>query len=284
MTSEWRPIVFLHLPKTAGSSLRTAFYHQFGRDRVLRVNRADPLETVREIRSLPTRERYAVAAIVGHMSYGIHEALGVPCTYVTMLRDPVERVLSLFAYLSRSPDSRLGWTLPEGMSLEAFVDDWEMAPLVHNEQTRLLAGPLAAELPAATDESLVQAKRNLVEGIVCTGITERFDESLSVLQQVLGWDTATYQRRKVAPGGRRNVAASPQVLERIAVRNHLDLDLYALARERLDDQVGRMSTPGRQLAAPVRSWSARLRSASRLARARASAAALSARARRGGAS
>lgn len=268
MTAEWRPVVFLHLPKTAGSSMRSVFYHQVGRERVVRVNRADPMETVGELRRLSVADQRNVAAIVGHMGYGIHEALGVPCTYVTMLRHPVERVLSLYAYLSRSPDSRLGWSLPEGMTLEAFVDDWEMAPLVHNEQTRLLAGPLAPAPAPATDETLAMAKRNMTERLVFTGLTERFDESVLVLQRVLEWRTASYDRRKMAPD-QRHLVASSKVRERISERNCFDLELYALASERFEELV--VINSARSASARVvtssRAWSARVRSASRRARA-----------------
>ena len=229
----WRPVIFPHVPKTGGSSLRSVFDHQYGRSRVLRVNRADPRATVDALARLPGPERRSISALVGHMPYGIDDALGVRCTYVTMMRHPVKRVVSLHAYLSRSGAERLGWSIPRGMSLEAFLTDWEQAPLVRNEQARQIAGPFPDGTAEASDSTLAQAKRNIIADIPVVGLTERFDESVLVMQNVLGWAPPRYARRKVAP--RQQSTVVPLELRAlIADLNSVDVQLYEWVRARFD--------------------------------------------------
>ena len=50
-----------------------------------------PLELIEEI---PLERRRRARAVTGHLHYGVHRHMPQTCEYITMLRDPVARVVS----------------------------------------------------------------------------------------------------------------------------------------------------------------------------------------------
>jgi len=89
-----------------------------------------------------------------------------------------------------------------------------------------------------TRADLEQATRNVVQWFQVVGLTERYDESLLLMQRELGWrGWPTYKRANVTA---RRPAAEQVPAEAIAAIcevNALDVDLYDWAAERLDAQV-----------------------------------------------
>ncbi len=59
--------------------------------------------TAERFKRLPERRRRRLRVVRGHMLYGIHEFLPQGATYITMLRDPVARVLSAYHFVLRRP-------------------------------------------------------------------------------------------------------------------------------------------------------------------------------------
>ncbi len=112
-----------------------------------------------------------------------------------------------------------------------------MAPLIRNEQTRLLAGPFPGKNAVTPDSALTRARHNLAEEIHVVGLTERFDESLLAMKSLLHWRSPRYQRRKVAPRDRPRPLASPQIRELIRELNPLDVALYESATQLFDEQL-----------------------------------------------
>ena len=85
---------------------------------------------------------------------------------------------------------------------------------------------------ACTDEMLERAKRNIEGHFAVVGITERFDESLILLQRAFGWRRVSYVSANVARGERPE--PSPGALQLIARHNRLDDELYRWVGERFD--------------------------------------------------
>ena len=189
--------LFLHLPKTAGTTLKTCIYDEYAvedgwtrgwvRDGIYyfpygfrKAKRPRFTRAVRE-----TLGRDDVRAVVGHFWFGLHRLVPRPSFYVTLLRDPVERVVSLYHHLLREEAELL-----DGVSLHEFVTELRLRE-VDNDQTRRIAG---VEPPfGAVDEAVLElAKRNLAERFAFVGVTERFDESLLALKRRLGWEYVLY--------------------------------------------------------------------------------------------
>ena len=95
-------LMFVHIPKCAGSSFRAVLKRWYGRDHVS-IDSHDPEALKQRLagRDAPPR------AISGHFSFGMHEgAVSKPC-YVSLVRDPVDRLVSLYKHARATPDHSL---------------------------------------------------------------------------------------------------------------------------------------------------------------------------------
>ncbi len=92
----------------------------------------------KEFKKLPESAKRRSKLILGHISFGLHEFLPQPFTYITFLRDPVERIISLFYFIRRVPGHPYYSSIvSSNMSLEEFVGSG-ISKEVDNVQTRLL--------------------------------------------------------------------------------------------------------------------------------------------------
>jgi hypothetical protein len=236
-------IIFLHIGKTGGSSLRSILRRQFRRDEILEFRAPPPAEGrlrrergLETFAALPEATRESARLVMGHAPFGVHDFIPRPSTYVTMLRDPMKLVVSLYHYIKRTPKHELhDWLTGEGLGLEAFVASG-MSPETDNSQVRAIAGDTGTPFGACGPEMLETAKANLEQRFAAIGITERFDESLVLLGHTFGWKRLHYLKANVAPS-RDRTPPSPEATRSIQSQNSLDIELYTWAIDRMDRQI-----------------------------------------------
>ena len=129
----------------------------------------------------------------GHVPYGLfRKHMPEDTRYMTFLREPVDRVLShYYRHIHTEDQFRASWvkTRPgarvKAGSIEQAMIEMRL-PQLNNLSTRFLSGhdPMA-ELP---DSALDDAKEHL-SGFAFVGIQERFEESVVLLQRLLGLGT-----------------------------------------------------------------------------------------------
>jgi len=160
-----------------------------------------------------------------HIEFGLHEFLSRPVSYFTLLREPVARVLSHYGFSA-------GRHQPNAASLSEHIATHVEA----NLQTRLLAGPYARIAPLSPAERLERAKGNL-RACAMVGLTERFDETMLLLKKAHGWRMPFYERSNVSQHRltREDIPAS--IIRQIEADNALDAELYACAQELFETQV-----------------------------------------------
>ena len=95
-------LIFLHIPKTGGTTLNSIFRKQFMRDKLFDH---DNYQNKRmKLEDLTEEEKKQIQAIAGHYFYGIHHLFNKRATYFTMLRNPIDRVISSYYYLETHQD------------------------------------------------------------------------------------------------------------------------------------------------------------------------------------
>jgi hypothetical protein len=236
-------VIFLHIGKTGGMTLRSVLGRQFPRGQVMVVRTRDRRpsgsrlrreETIGQFASLPESERARPRLIEGHVIFGIHEFVPRPSTYITLLRNPVALTISQYNFVSRRPGHWLHDELvSSGMSLDAYVDSG-LSLETDNSQTRAISGDTSAGFGECTEGMLDVAKSNIEEHFAVAGLTERFDETLVLLRQAFGWTRLWYVPANVAPKASGSGPISAETRRRIADRNRFDMELYRWAGERLD--------------------------------------------------
>src|SRR5690242_21116923 len=121
-------VVFNHIPKTAGTTLKYVLCRIYGQDRVMTSQRkGEHRQRLGEASDLI--EAGAASVLIAHTGYGVHEFLPSSHRYrlFTILRDPVARTVSRYRMAQRE----------EGFSgtVEDFFDAY---PMEHNAQTGFL--------------------------------------------------------------------------------------------------------------------------------------------------
>jgi carbon monoxide dehydrogenase subunit G len=220
-------LVFVHIRKTAGKTLRQILYRNYTRSRTRLVRNyfVAPEISLNVIKDLATAAPSNLRAIHGHFLFWPDIEWPENTQFLTLLRDPVERVISHYYWL-RARSQRFGKTL-EDTVVDGAIHD--------NLQTRVLS----AQMPPfgqSTDEMLEAAVRGM-DRMDVVGLTERFDESLVLATRTLGWRRMLYRRENVTPDRKPTDEISPKVIDLIKERNLLDLELYRLATERFEREI-----------------------------------------------
>ena len=235
------PTIFVHIPKTAGISLTQTVVEQY-------PNRRHELMTgyldVEPLLNRPTEYLQSVELITGHMTL---ENPFVDCDVpnpeiLTMIRNPIDRVVSLYRHMKRWPEHPLYDLIKnESLTITGMIDRQEVE--YDNLQTRMLAGLDCIMKPfGSLDESDLETAIDRVEthGVV-VGMQEHYAQSLALYAHHLNWDRSkirihTANRAQLGPGFRlpvrKQFTPSSSDIECITQNNRLDLKLYEILSKR----------------------------------------------------
>ena len=233
-----KPFFFLHIPRTAGTTLNAVIRNNFAPEEVLSVyNRADyeRLAVLDEAALAPIR------LIQGHLflqSYDPPMSYAREVEVFTFLREPVARLVSQYLFELHWEENSLYSFLNEGgVSFADYVtsDCKELRYRGRNFMTRMLSG-MDFDLDSFPRAALDAAKRNLESVFGFVGIQERFDESLVMLQDFLGLESLLHERRNaLRPALKERIGEADLALA--AERNAADAELYAFAVGLFDERV-----------------------------------------------
>ncbi len=213
-------IGFVHIEKTAGSTVKFILRNSLGIHHcdVRPLGRAGPFSEA-DLR-FAKRLFPGLRSIAGHRLIRPSAHVSSRVAYFTFVREPLERFASLYQFRRQDPGRR-GWRHAPRPTLEEFLSDQGL----WNGQVRQLAG----------SEDLQQAVAEL-ERYFFVGLTEQFDESLSVLRALCPYRLdLRYRRENVAPDNsiKRRLLADRSTREAILQANRLDIALYHHVRSTL---------------------------------------------------
>jgi hypothetical protein len=235
-------LIFLHIPKTAGTTFNRIIDREYGTSSVFSLYEPRAREAMAELLEMSEAQRSSIRVLRGHEFFGMHEFFRPPAIYFTMLREPVDRIVSHYYYVRRASKHRFHRTVTsQNMSLEEYICRGRSKEL-DNGQVRLLAGHKANDhfdFGQCSEEILEIAKSNLQKHFAVAGLTERFDETLILLRRSLRWRRFPfYIRQNTTKNRLLKDSLSTEALNVIKKYNELDVRLYEYVRERFDESIG----------------------------------------------
>ncbi len=243
-----KSVIFLHIPKVGGSTISKIIERQYRPNTIFRVRENSSQKRIQncvdEFKVLPVAEKEKIKVLMGHMGFGLHNFLPQPSVYFTLLRDPVERVISYYYFILRRPNHYLYQTVTSRkMSIEDCIRSGISIEL-DNGQTRILSATKGdVDLPISfgqcNTEMLERAKKNLRESFVGVGLVESFDKSLLLFKKLLNWNNIFFIKRNVTQDRPLKSDLSQKTLNLIQKQNELDIELYQYATELFREQVAR---------------------------------------------
>lgn len=240
-----KTVVFVHIPKTGGTTLAHIFrqvyksnnlvYHGYNKQR----NKIE----AKNFKILSQDQRSSYQLIRGHGVYELHEFFVNPY-YVSLVRNPIERVISLYYFIMNSkfinenntdPDTRK--CIDEKLTLEECIEK-KLIPGMINGQTQSFLKSKNSPYPSTFNE-LEEAKKNIETDFQVLGTMEKFDHFVTLLAKQLEWNhIPTYQpqnRGQNSNSRRKIIEEIPQkTLKLIESHNHLDIDLYQYVAKRFE--------------------------------------------------
>jgi len=213
-------LVFIHINKTAGSTIRYILRSSFG----TRHCEAEPWhaqwsgspfssDDLLRLRKLYPR----LESIAGHRLAGyidLHEN-GTKFHYFTFMRDPVKTCASRFQY-----------NIQYRKKKDLVFEEWIQKDWTRNSQTKLIAGVPDVE----------KAIRIIKDKNIFVGLVERFDESMLMLKELRSKNlNISYERVNTASSNNiaKELLSNEKTRQMLVEANRLDQELYDFVRQEL---------------------------------------------------
>jgi hypothetical protein len=219
--------VFVHVPKTGGSCVRTVLAQNYDLDEMRSFD--GPVEDLDRFKAGDGTFTRRVRLLYGHVPLGVEDGLDASdFRRVTMLREPVSRLVSDYLFAMTPESGYYDEVMSGALSFLDFVAD----PRLRNAQASWIAGIHPLSDATVTDEHLAELSRAALDRYAVVGINEHLPETMLLFAKALGWKPPVYKSVNVSPMSKRFMASlTERTLRHVRDLNKVDVALYAAARD-----------------------------------------------------
>ncbi len=249
-------LYFLHIPKTAGTTLIDILEKNFPSESIL-----GPQSWKQLSHNMP-KDFSQFRLIKGHFGYGVYRILPKMPIYITMLRQPEEVIISHLKMLMRQPAPRKKFNISNNDTVSELilrpvfkglinpqahwlVADLDVVSLTKGLDLKLLDRFLPEDqdefmLSDISDKKLLEIAKERLSEFAFFGLVERFEDSLMLLYYTFGWRPSRYLKKlNTAPNNSLEELSSEAKVE-LAKKTKLDTELYKFAQQLFDVRYSQM--------------------------------------------
>jgi hypothetical protein len=212
-------LIHTHIERTAGTSLRLALADLLGAGHVHNLN----LPGAALPHLMAQDDRRKIWALTGHFPFASMDwAFARKPVYLASVREPVERFLSYYAFVTTSPGH------PGNAFLAGKTPDQAIAAFLARDPP-LVVNDMSATLGISRRRDIAS---HLEKNYAIVAPRERINELIAKLYAIFGGDAAPTKIHNAGPGEATAIEPSSRLLFRS--RNQTDSALYEYVSERFD--------------------------------------------------
>lgn len=241
--------VIVHIPKTAGTWLRAQLVPHYPEDRITPVALPGDLPS-----GASGFNKYSL--ISTHLGYDL--ASQIDANLITTLREPVERVISLYHFWREHPVTDHGPGFAKRYSFEGFLDARDepavLCGIVNQQAWQIIADNsphtrTSERFRNMSNQALLDTAKRHLNRFTVVGLTEDLPRLAQDIKANLGiCIDASASRMNVTSARPQKSEIGQRVLNKAAEAVELDTLLYEWVRERLYEREASTQT----LSSPVR--------------------------------
>ncbi len=264
MISKDCPLIFTHIPKTGGMSMFAAMCEHHGMKMADMYNMSAFGEDSAAVEEAVLNPEKSVFA--GHLPFGLHEWLSRPSYYMAIVRNPVDRILSLYNYSIQYRDFIRATKKSTGQSFDEIFENRTAAdfyqdflPWIKAKQTlngflrcasaeldngmvRRFSGIGLHTTPCPID-ALDTAKDNIDKYYSIVGVQERYEETVRMTRMAFSVNLTEFHVNKSTNKIKKGQKPAFNQRKRIKEMNRLDIQLYDWILDRFETQLANPSEP-----------------------------------------
>jgi hypothetical protein len=240
------PLFFMHIPKTAGMSMRQYLSDQYHPDEICPAERwQDLLDLERDVGSY--------RLVRGHFRNNLRELVAPGARMLVVLREPLRRTVSALRHLGRDPDFHQTHEMAKHLTLGDLIRHPEIMAYQRDVQARFLCASMPAadvtaylgsarsrdrDVDAGDQEKppAFQLAADRLEAIEFIGVTEDLGAVVATMAQEMNFHPPAHfpiineNPERIEP----LLGLTEQELDIIREHNKIDLQLYDFARKLLN--------------------------------------------------
>lgn len=228
-----KQILFNHIPKTGGTTLRVILNRVYGEQNVFFIESRNIGKSLEIFGKLTQDERNSYKAIAGHGAELFLKFLDDPYRII-ILREPISLFLSQYAYLKVSPNSNYQKEIQSLKSIEEYLE-FAVQNGQDNMQTRFLSqsekwlidkDAIIPMMETEGEKLLAKAILNLNNYDAVFDL-EHFESGVYMLGKKLNWPhIPVYRPVNVNRKKKKKIVPSPDFLKKLKHTLRFDIALY----------------------------------------------------------